>query len=128
MPHPQPAWEGRRSPGESRASLPGSTGKFRVRGDCVELWPSYEEFAFRIEFWGDEIVSIRSFEIMDQRSTAELTETHILPVDFRRGTDDGDDTISTSLVPARTRTDFNGRRCRPFSGGTNHSEYSRSSR
>ncbi|MBX7167616.1 MAG: excinuclease ABC subunit UvrB [Pirellulales bacterium] len=30
-------------------------GKFRVRGDCVELWPSYEEFAVRIEFWGDEI-------------------------------------------------------------------------
>src|ERR1700674_2788549 len=29
--------------------------KFRVRGDCVELWPSYEEFAWRIEFWGDEV-------------------------------------------------------------------------
>ncbi len=29
--------------------------KFRVRGDCVEVWPSYEEFAYRIEFWGDEI-------------------------------------------------------------------------
>jgi len=29
--------------------------KFRVRGDCVEVWPSYEEFAFRIEFWGDEV-------------------------------------------------------------------------
>src|SRR5207237_7672311 len=30
-------------------------GKFRVRGDCVEVWPSYEEYAFRIEFWGDEL-------------------------------------------------------------------------
>ncbi len=29
--------------------------KFRVRGDCVELWPSYEEFAFRIELWGDDV-------------------------------------------------------------------------
>ena len=29
--------------------------KFRVRGDCVEVWPSYEEYAYRIEFWGDEI-------------------------------------------------------------------------
>jgi excinuclease ABC subunit B len=29
--------------------------KFRVRGDCVEVWPSYEEFAYRIEFWGDEV-------------------------------------------------------------------------
>jgi len=30
-------------------------GKFRVRGDCVEIWPAYEETAFRIEFWGDEV-------------------------------------------------------------------------
>lgn len=30
-------------------------GKFRVRGDCVELWPTYEEYAFRMEFWGDEV-------------------------------------------------------------------------
>ena len=26
-----------------------------MRGDCVELWPAYEEFALRIEFWGDEV-------------------------------------------------------------------------
>jgi excinuclease ABC subunit B len=33
-------------------------GAFRVRGDVVELHPSYEEFAFRIDFFGDEISSI----------------------------------------------------------------------
>ena len=32
--------------------------KFRVRGDCVEVWPSYEEYAFRIEFWGDDIENL----------------------------------------------------------------------
>ena len=32
--------------------------RFRVRGDSVEIWPSYEEFAYRIEFWGDEIEKI----------------------------------------------------------------------
>jgi excinuclease ABC subunit B len=32
--------------------------KFRVRGDCVEIWPAYEEFAVRIEFWGDEVEQI----------------------------------------------------------------------
>ncbi len=31
---------------------------FRVRGDVVEIQPSYEEFAYRIEFFGDEITSI----------------------------------------------------------------------
>jgi len=30
-------------------------GKFRVRGDCVDLQPAYEEFAYRIEFFGDAI-------------------------------------------------------------------------
>ncbi len=30
-------------------------GRFRVRGDCVEVWPSYEQFACRLEFWGDEV-------------------------------------------------------------------------
>ena len=29
--------------------------KFRVRGDSVEIWPGYEEYAYRIEFWGDDI-------------------------------------------------------------------------
>jgi len=31
------------------------SGTFRVRGDCVEIWPSYEEYALRVEFWGDEV-------------------------------------------------------------------------
>src|SRR6202171_3895717 len=29
-------------------------GKFRVRGDVIEVWPAYEEFALRIELFGDE--------------------------------------------------------------------------
>ena len=33
-------------------------GKFRVRGDVIELWPAYEEFAYRIELWGDEIETL----------------------------------------------------------------------
>ncbi len=38
-----------------RNDIEFSRGKFRVRGDCVELWPSYEEYALRIELWGDEV-------------------------------------------------------------------------
>jgi len=38
-----------------RNDIEFARSKFRVRGDCVELWPSYEEFALRIEFWGDEV-------------------------------------------------------------------------
>lgn len=32
--------------------------RFRVRGDSIEVWPSYEEFAYRIELWGDEVDQI----------------------------------------------------------------------
>lgn len=38
-----------------RNDIAFESGKFRVRGDCVEVFPSYEEFACRIEFWGDEV-------------------------------------------------------------------------
>ena len=33
-------------------------GTFRVRGDVVEVWPAYEEFAYRVEMFGDEIESL----------------------------------------------------------------------
>ncbi len=33
-------------------------GKFRVRGDVVELWPAYEEVGFRIELFGDEVETL----------------------------------------------------------------------
>jgi excinuclease ABC subunit B len=33
-------------------------GKFRVRGDVVEIWPAYEEVAYRIELFGDEVEAL----------------------------------------------------------------------
>jgi excinuclease ABC subunit B len=38
-----------------RNDLAFERGRFRVRGDVVELWPAYEQFAYRIELFGDEI-------------------------------------------------------------------------
>lgn len=35
-----------------------TSGKFRVRGDCVDVFPTSEEHGVRIEFWGDEIDSL----------------------------------------------------------------------
>lgn len=54
-------------------------GKFRVRGDSVEVWPAYEEFSYRMEFWGDEverlaIINSTSGEVIDQ-----LQEIYIYP-------------------------------------------------
>src|SRR5438093_12432328 len=42
----------------SRNDIDFKRATFRVRGDVVELHPSYEEFAYRIEFFGDEITNI----------------------------------------------------------------------
>ena len=42
----------------SRNDMDFKRGTFRVRGDVVELHPSYEEFAYRIEFFGDQITHI----------------------------------------------------------------------
>ncbi len=37
-------------------------GSFRVRGDVIEVYPSYQEQAYRIELWGDEIDSISTID------------------------------------------------------------------
>ena len=55
-----------------RNDIEFARSKFRVRGDCVEVWPSYEEFAFRIEFWGDEVEQLSfihptSGEVIERR-------------------------------------------------------------
>jgi excinuclease ABC subunit B len=39
-----------------------SRGSFRVRGDVVEIYPAYDDYAYRIEFWGDEIESLSQID------------------------------------------------------------------
>ncbi len=41
-----------------RNDLDFRRGAFRVRGDVIEIYPTYEESAFRIEMWGDEVESL----------------------------------------------------------------------
>ncbi|MFN6963127.1 MAG: excinuclease ABC subunit UvrB [Pyrinomonadaceae bacterium] len=45
-----------------RVNIDFDRGVFRVRGDVVELYPSYQDQAYRIEFWGDEIDSIYTID------------------------------------------------------------------
>ncbi len=53
--------------------------KFRVRGDCVELWPSYEEFALRIEFWGDEVEKLSIINPISGETIRQEEELFIYP-------------------------------------------------
>src|SRR4051794_12313864 len=45
-----------------RVNIDFDRGVFRVRGDVVEIYPSYQDQAYRIEFWGDEIDAIYTID------------------------------------------------------------------
>ena len=53
--------------------------RFRVRGDCIELWPSYEEFAYRIELWGDDVEQISIINPISGEVVSRLEEIYIFP-------------------------------------------------
>ncbi len=62
-----------------RNDIDFSRGKFRVRGDVVELWPSYESFAVRFEFFGDEIEAIKYVHPVSMDTLADEEEVFIYP-------------------------------------------------
>ncbi len=45
-----------------RSDIEFDRGSFRVRGDVVEIYPSYQEQAYRVELWGDEIDSVSTID------------------------------------------------------------------
>lgn len=57
-----------------------SRGKFRVRGDVVEVFPAYaQEIALRIEFFGDEIEAIREVDALRGQTLGTLSAVTIFP-------------------------------------------------
>jgi excinuclease ABC subunit B len=56
-----------------------SRGKFRVRGDTLELQPAYGELAYRIEFWGDQIERIVEVDPLTGEILTEHTSVDIFP-------------------------------------------------
>src|SRR3569623_316104 len=54
-------------------------GDFAVRGGLVDLFPSGEEQALRLDFFGDEIESVRTFDPADQRTTGRVDGFTLLP-------------------------------------------------
>ncbi|MEW6361761.1 MAG: excinuclease ABC subunit UvrB [Pyrinomonadaceae bacterium] len=55
-----------------RVNVDFDRGTFRVRGDVVEIYPSYQDSAYRIEFWGDEIDMISTIDPL----LGEVLERH----------------------------------------------------
>jgi len=56
-----------------------SRGKFRIRGDTVEILPAYEEIAIRIEFWGDVVERIMEIDGLTGEVLAEKESVDIFP-------------------------------------------------
>src|SRR5438128_10801248 len=54
-------------------------GKFRVRGDVVEVWPASEEYAYRIELFGDEIDALAIINPTSGETLRALDELYIYP-------------------------------------------------
>ncbi|MCH4190930.1 MAG: transcription-repair coupling factor [Butyrivibrio sp.] len=54
-------------------------GQFSIRGDIIDVFDLTEENPYRIELWGDEVQSIRSFDILSQRSIEKLESIEIYP-------------------------------------------------
>ena len=65
--------------GYERESQIEGPGQFAVRGGIIDVFPLTEELPVRIELWGDEIDSIRSFDVESQRSVENLDGITIYP-------------------------------------------------
>ena len=63
---------------EKTAQVDGS-GQFSVRGGILDIFPLTEELPIRVELWGDEVDSIRSFDPESQRSVETLEEALVWP-------------------------------------------------
>ena len=54
-------------------------GRFRVKGDTVDVFPSYADFCYRISFWDDEIDGLQSFDPLSGRTIDTMDEIVIYP-------------------------------------------------
>ncbi len=66
--------------GYVRTDTVAEAGEFAVRGGLLDLFPAGEEQALRLDFFGDEIESVRTFDPTDQRTTGRLEAFTLLPV------------------------------------------------
>jgi len=62
-----------------RNDIDFTRGRFRIRGDTLEIQPSYEELALRVEFFGDEIERIVKIDPLTGELLAELDSVDIYP-------------------------------------------------
>lgn len=66
----------------SRTELQLEPGKFRVKGDTIDLFPPYSDIAYRIIFWDNEIEKIEEIEVASGKRIVELDRLTIYPANI----------------------------------------------
>ena len=66
----------------SRTEADFTPGNFRIKGDTVEVYPSYADDAFRIHFFGDEIEEIESFDVKTAKVIERYEKLTIYPANM----------------------------------------------
>jgi len=65
--------------GYEKTGMVEETGQFSVRGGIIDIFPLTEECPYRIELWGDDVDSIRMFDVESQRSIEKCDVINIYP-------------------------------------------------
>src|SRR6187399_445099 len=88
-------------------------GTFRVRGDIIEVYPSYEEQGLRIELFGDEVDELISFDALTGKTIRRHDKTAVYPkshfVTSRDRTKQAVETIKEELAWYRSKLEAEGR-------------------
>ncbi|MGV3502158.1 MAG: excinuclease ABC subunit UvrB [Adhaeribacter sp.] len=66
----------------SRTEAEFSRGTFRVKGDTVDVFPAYADFAYRIYFWGDEIEAIQKIDPSSGKKMADEDQVALYPANL----------------------------------------------
>lgn len=66
----------------SRNDIEFTHGKFRVKGDTVDIFPAYSDVAYRVIFWDDEIEEIESFDPINGTRIEALSSLTLFPANI----------------------------------------------
>ena len=66
----------------SRTETELTQGKFRIKGDTLDVFPGYADHAFRIHFFGDEIETIEAFDVENQQVLETYEKLNIYPANI----------------------------------------------
>ncbi|MBK7875046.1 MAG: transcription-repair coupling factor [Planctomycetes bacterium] len=90
------------SAGYARQPLAERPGEVSLRGEILDLYPFAAELPLRIELFGDEIESLRTFDPLDQRSVESVKQVQVCLATDAGGVEDGDGVLLSSLASPTT--------------------------